>query len=107
VLQVVLAPPPVTFARSRRQSFSEFKSTSSHTPVIFLTKSVIFIYVTDSDDYRPVRRRSEGRRRRLTALSSAAAARRTNFIGGGGVDFIVGGGGVGGVLLYNICEFCD
>jgi hypothetical protein len=50
VLQVVLAPPPVTFARSRRQSFSEFKSTSGHTPVIFLTKSVIFIYVTDSDD---------------------------------------------------------
>jgi hypothetical protein len=51
VLQVALAPPPVTFARSRRQSFSEFKSTSSHTTVIFLTKSVIFVYVTDSDDY--------------------------------------------------------
>jgi hypothetical protein len=51
VLPVVLAPPPVTFARSRHQSFSEFKSTSCHPPVIFLTKSVIFIYVTDSDDY--------------------------------------------------------
>jgi hypothetical protein len=59
MLHVVLAPPPVTFARSRRQSFGEFKSTSSQSQIMFLTKSVIFINVTDSDDYTPAQRYPE------------------------------------------------